>query len=104
MRSPNASRASGGAPKKRGRPATGKSPAVVVRFPPALIATIDTWAGKAGDVVTRSEAIRRLVELGLKRRRRRNVRLSVVMLLCVFAFGLCKGASDGKRGVVSNDY
>ena len=32
------------------------------------------------------------------------VRLSVVMLLCVFAFGLCKGASDGKRGVVSNDY
>jgi hypothetical protein len=22
----------------------------------------------------------------------------------VFAFGLCKGASDGKRGVVSNDY
>jgi hypothetical protein len=66
MRSRNASRASGGAPKKRGRPATGKSPAVVVRFPPALIATIDTWAGKAGDVVTRSEAIRRLVELGLK--------------------------------------
>jgi hypothetical protein len=99
---PDASRASGGAPKKRRRPATGKSPAGVVRFPPALIATVDTWARKAGDVVTRSEAIRRLVELGLKRRR--NVRLSVVMLLCVFAFGLCKGASDGKRGVVSNDY
>lgn len=53
-------------PKKRGRPATGKNPAVVVRFPPTVIGTIDSWAAKAGDDVTRSEAIRRLVELGLK--------------------------------------
>lgn len=53
-------------PKKRGRPATGKNPAVVVRFPPAIIGTIDTWAAKAEPAVTRSEAIRRLVELGLK--------------------------------------
>lgn len=53
-------------PKKRGRPATGKDPAVVVRFPPTLTEAVDAWAAKAGDGVTRSEAIRRLVELGLK--------------------------------------
>ena len=53
-------------PKKRGRPATGKNPAVVVRFPPKIIDTIDAWAAKAGDDVSRSEAVRRLVELGLK--------------------------------------
>jgi len=53
-------------PKKRGRPATGNNPSVVVRFPPAIIDTIDAWAAKADDGVSRSEAIRRLVELGLK--------------------------------------
>lgn len=53
-------------PKKRGRPATGKNPAVVVRFPPPVIETIDAWAEQAGDDVTRSEAVRRLVEIGLK--------------------------------------
>jgi hypothetical protein len=52
-------------PKKRGRPATGKNPAVVVRFPPAIIGTIDEWAASTGDGVSRSEAIRRLVDLGL---------------------------------------
>jgi len=52
-------------PKKRGRPATGNNPAVVVRFSPPVIATIDEWAAKVGEGITRSEAIRRLVELGL---------------------------------------
>jgi hypothetical protein len=50
--------------KRRGRPATGKDPQVVVRMPSALIAEVDTWA-TANDAI-RSEAIRRLVELGLK--------------------------------------
>lgn len=36
------------------------------RFPQDQIAAIDAWAAKAGDDVSRSEAIRRLVELGLK--------------------------------------
>ena len=36
------------------------------RFPQSLTDAIDAWAAKAGDGVTRSEAIRRLVELGLK--------------------------------------
>ena len=54
-------------PKKRGRPATGKNPAVVVRFPPAIIGTIDAWGAASEQPMTRSEAIRRLVELGLQK-------------------------------------
>jgi len=52
--------------KKRGRPATGVDPLVGVRFPQGAIDAIDAWAAKAGDDVSRSEAIRRLVDLGLK--------------------------------------
>jgi hypothetical protein len=51
-------------PKRIGRPPTGKDPIVGVRFPKEAIAEIDAWA-KASKT-TRSEAIRRLVELGLK--------------------------------------
>jgi hypothetical protein len=49
--------------KRRGRPATGKDPQVVIRMPTALIDSVDAW-GKSNGAV-RSEAIRRLVELGL---------------------------------------
>jgi hypothetical protein len=52
--------------KKKGRPATGTDPLVGVRIPVELIAEIDAWA--MPEQLTRSEAIRRLVELGLKRR------------------------------------
>jgi hypothetical protein len=52
--------------KKRGRPATGVDPLVGVRFPQSAIDSIDAWAAKAGADVSRSEAIRRLVALGLK--------------------------------------
>jgi hypothetical protein len=51
-------------PKKRGRPATGKDPQVIARMPAESIASVDAWA--AAHETTRSEAIRRLVELGLK--------------------------------------
>lgn|SRR5581483_2148979 len=52
------------APKKpRGRPATGKDPHIAARMSPALIAEVEAWAKANG--TTRSEAIRRLVELGL---------------------------------------
>jgi len=54
-------------PKKRsrGRPPTGgRDPHVTVRMPQTLIDDADAWAA-ANDTV-RSEAIRRLVELGLK--------------------------------------
>ena len=59
------------APKKRrGRPATGKDPHVAARMPPDLIAEVEAWA-TANDA-SRSEAIRRLVELGLSVRARRK--------------------------------
>ena len=50
---------------KRGRPATGKDPFVGVRLPPQLLDEIKKWSGQHG-AASRSEAIRRLVELGLK--------------------------------------
>ena len=57
------------APKKRrGRPATGKDPHVAARMPPALIAEVETWAG--ANNTTRSDAFRRLVEIGLAVRTR----------------------------------
>jgi Arc/MetJ-type ribon-helix-helix transcriptional regulator len=50
--------------KKRGRPPTGRDPFVGIRLPPKLITEIDRWSEKA-KALSRSEAIRRLVELGL---------------------------------------
>jgi hypothetical protein len=49
--------------KRRGRPATGRDPHVTSRMPSGLIAEVEAWA-TANDT-TRSEAIRRLVEIGL---------------------------------------
>jgi hypothetical protein len=49
--------------KKHRRPTTGRDPHVTSRMPPGLIAEVDAWATANG--ATRSEAIRRLVELGL---------------------------------------
>jgi Arc/MetJ-type ribon-helix-helix transcriptional regulator len=50
--------------KKRGRPATGQDPVSAIRLPPKLTTSIDKWAARIG-AASRSEAIRRLVELGL---------------------------------------
>jgi hypothetical protein len=52
--------------KKRGRPATGKDPLTALRLPPDLTKAIEKWAVDQPDEPNRSEAIRRLVELGLK--------------------------------------
>jgi hypothetical protein len=54
-------------PKKKGRgrpPSGGRDPHVTVRMPQALIDQADIWGAENG--ATRSEAIRHLVELGLK--------------------------------------
>jgi hypothetical protein len=52
--------------KKRGRPATtGKGTQIGMRWQDIQLTAIDTWRQKH-DVGSRSEAIRRLVELGLK--------------------------------------
>jgi hypothetical protein len=53
-------------PKKmRGRPATGRDPVTAIRLSAELRQTVDAWATNQPDEPTRSEAIRRLVELGL---------------------------------------
>jgi hypothetical protein len=52
------------APKRRGRPATGgRDPHVAARMPQALIGEVEAWA--AVNDTSRSDAFRRLVELGL---------------------------------------
>ena len=50
--------------KSRGRPATGKDPHITSRMPAAMIAEVEAWA-TANDT-SRSDAFRRLVDLGLK--------------------------------------
>jgi hypothetical protein len=53
-------------PKKRGRPATGRDPLIAFRADAAMRSAIDDWiAGQATPQPSRSEAIRRLVGLGL---------------------------------------
>jgi hypothetical protein len=52
--------------KRRGRPATGKDPLTALRLPPELTRAIEAWAAQQDDEPNRSEAIRRLVEIGLK--------------------------------------
>jgi Arc/MetJ-type ribon-helix-helix transcriptional regulator len=52
--------------KKRGRPATGRDPAITVRLPSKVITDINRWA--SDNSVGRSEAIRRLLERALQRK------------------------------------
>ena len=51
--------------KKRGRPATGRDPVTAIRLPEDLRVRVEAWAAKLNDTPSRSEAIRRLVEMGL---------------------------------------
>jgi hypothetical protein len=53
-------------PNKGGRPKTGRDPVTAIRLSKEFRATVDKWAAKQDDKPPRSEAIRRLVELGLK--------------------------------------
>ncbi|MGY3396444.1 hypothetical protein ACVWW6_009035 [Bradyrhizobium sp. USDA 3311] len=54
-----------GTKKQRGRPATGQGVQIGTRWPERTVAAIDAWAGAQDDEPARSEAIRRLVEIGL---------------------------------------
>ena len=56
----------GGKRAGAGRPATGKDPVRTMRLSDEFIAKVDAWAAAQDDEPVRSEAIRRLVELGLK--------------------------------------
>jgi hypothetical protein len=51
--------------KKRGRPATGVRPMIGLRLSKVDIARVDRWAAERH--LTRSEAIRALIEQGLKK-------------------------------------
>jgi hypothetical protein len=54
------------AKKRRGPAPTGKGEQVVVRWQPDPLAALDAWVAKQKEPgLTRAEAIRRLVELGL---------------------------------------
>jgi hypothetical protein len=57
------------AKKRRGPFPTGQGVQVVVRLQPEPLGAIDQWLAKQPDHPTRAEAIRRLVELGLKAKR-----------------------------------
>jgi len=48
------------------RPATGQNPVTAIRLSDKMRESVDAWAGRQDDTPNRSEAIRRLVELGLK--------------------------------------
>lgn len=55
-------------PKKRrgrGRPATGRDPVLAIRLSDKMRSAIDQWS--TGKQMTRSEAIRELIERGLKK-------------------------------------
>jgi hypothetical protein len=52
--------------KRPGRPATGQDPVTAIRLSKELRETVDAWAAEQDDEPGRSEAIRRLVEIGLK--------------------------------------
>jgi len=62
----------GSSKKKRGRPSLyegseGKgAPLIGLRLPPAELAAIDGWISKQKEQLSRPQAIRRLVEIGLK--------------------------------------
>jgi hypothetical protein len=55
-----------GIKKARGRPATGIGVQIGTRWSPEVVRLVDDWRRKEADMPNRSEAIRRLVELGLK--------------------------------------
>jgi hypothetical protein len=53
--------------KRRGRPATtGKGTQIGERWHETELAAIDNWIASYGEEMTRGQAIRRLVDLGLK--------------------------------------
>jgi hypothetical protein len=56
-----------GTKKQRGRPATGQGLQIGTRWPDETVTMIDAWAAAQNDEPGRSEAIRRLVEIGLSK-------------------------------------
>ena len=63
--------------KKRGRPATGVNPVVGVRLAPALLTQLDKWRLDQSDSPNRPEAVRRLLEEGLRAVQRQSANFDV---------------------------
>src|SRR5262249_39419084 len=59
-------------PRKPGRPATGRDPVLTVRLPLTVRSAIETWAKQQKDKPSRSEAIRRLIEIALNTKPKRR--------------------------------
>jgi metal-responsive CopG/Arc/MetJ family transcriptional regulator len=58
--------------KKRGPPPTGKGVPILVRIQPGLLATLDSWIVEQDIAFTRPEAIRRLIEIALSAKSKRQ--------------------------------
>jgi hypothetical protein len=58
--------------KKRGRPATGQDPVLTIRLSLALRSQIESWAKQQDDKPSRSDAIRRLIEIALAAKTKRQ--------------------------------
>jgi hypothetical protein len=52
-------------PKKRGRPATGKDPLFAFRMSEEMADQVDRWGREQSPPLSRSEAIRALIAVGL---------------------------------------
>jgi hypothetical protein len=63
----------GGQRPGAGRPATGKDPVRTMRLSDEFIASVDEWAAAnfKGEFISRTEAIRQLVKIGLKAKNRK---------------------------------
>ena len=60
--------------KQKGRPATGQDPVTAIRLSSEMRENVDAWSARQSDEPGRSEAIRRLVELGLASAQRTGAR------------------------------
>jgi hypothetical protein len=58
--------------KKRGPPATGKGTPIMVRLQPTDLSELDTWAAAQTEQLTRPEAVRQLMRLGLTVKQKRT--------------------------------
>jgi hypothetical protein len=58
--------------RRGGRPATGHDPVTALRMPAALAARIEEWAKQQPDKPSRSESIRRMIEIVLNMKRKQS--------------------------------
>lgn len=54
--------------RKPGRPATGNDPMMAFRLSKEKVAEVEAWAARQPDKPSRSEALRRLIDLGMRGR------------------------------------